>query len=88
MRHSPAHTPAIAALAVSISLATGCADSTAAGPPAPKTVTAAQVKEMPLEQSGDLSVRQNRADPPRRTVIDRDTHVPNAPSHTPKGRSR
>lgn len=80
--------PAVAALAVPLGLAAGCADSTAAVPPAPRTITAAQVKEMPLEQSGDLSVRQNLADPPRRAVLGRDTHVPNPYPSTPKGRSR
>ena len=39
------------------------------GPPAPKTVTTAQIKEMPLEESGNLSVRQNLSDPPRRTIM-------------------
>lgn len=87
MRYPP-HISAVAALAIPLSFAAGCADTTTAGPPAPKTITAAQVKEMPLEQSGDLSIRQNLADPPRRAVIGRDNPVPNPTFPTTKGRSR
>jgi hypothetical protein len=77
-----------AGLAAVLGLAHGCGGpSPTDGAPAPKIVTAAQVKEMPLEESGDLSVRQNLADPPRRAVIGRDTRVPNLPRKS-KGQRR
>ena len=87
MRHPP--NVRVAAALAALSLIPACADSTGATAPAPKTITAAQIKEMPLERSGDLSVRQNLSDPPRRTVIGRDNApVPIPASHTPKGRTR
>jgi uncharacterized lipoprotein YbaY len=52
-----------AGLGSALGLAPGCASNSADGPPAPKSITAAQVEQMPLEQSGDLSARQNLAEP-------------------------
>jgi hypothetical protein len=52
-----------------LALVAGCNSNPGDVPPAPKTIKAAQVKQMPLEESGDLSVRQNLAEPlPRGTL--------------------
>jgi hypothetical protein len=68
MRFRPRSLFALILLAV----AAGCG-AASSGPPAPKSLTAAQVRELPLEEAGDLSIRQNLAETPKRPLLGRDT---------------
>ena len=65
----------IVVLLLPLAAAPGCRSS---APPAaaPKTLTVAEVAAMPLEESGDLTVRQNLVETPRRTVLGRDGAPP------------
>lgn len=66
----PRHLPWAFALAV---LASGCGTSADSGPPVPKSITVSQVQGLPLEEAGDLSIRQNLAERPRKVILGRDT---------------
>lgn len=54
-------------------LAAGCGRSSDPGPSAPKSIAIAQVREMPLEEAGDMNIRQNLAEQPKRAILGRDT---------------
>ncbi|MFO0949679.1 MAG: hypothetical protein U0835_00715 [Isosphaeraceae bacterium] len=62
-------------LAIASATLAGCGSS-GPGTPAPKSLTVAQAQQLPLEEAGDLSIRQNLAEQPRKAILGRDTPGP------------
>ncbi|MEO6809862.1 MAG: hypothetical protein ABI353_12180 [Isosphaeraceae bacterium] len=58
--------------ALSLSILAGCGGSDP-GPAVPKTITISQAAELPLEDAGDLSIRQNLAEQPMMPILGRDS---------------
>jgi hypothetical protein len=67
------------ALLLSIVPAAGCCGPSAPAAPAPKSLTIVEVQQLPLEEAGDLGIRQNLAELPRAPLLGRDTPGPNIP---------
>jgi hypothetical protein len=55
--------------------AAGCSGGPDPDRPAPKSLTISEVQQLPLEEAGDLSVRQNLAEQPKRPVLGKDSPV-------------
>jgi hypothetical protein len=53
-------------------LVAGCGTSAGSGPPAPRSITVSQARELPLEEAGDLSIRQNLAERPGKPILGKD----------------
>jgi hypothetical protein len=62
-------------LLLGLCAAAGCG-SNGATEPRPKSITADQVRELPLEEAGDLGIRQNLVDRPKKAILGRDTLTP------------
>lgn len=59
--------------ALCLLLAAGCGGSSDSGPSVPKSIAVSQVREMPLEEAGEMNIRQNLAERPKRAILGRDT---------------
>jgi len=64
--------------ALCLPLAVGCGGGPTPASPATRSITAAQVEGLPLEEAGDLGIRQNLAERPQRPILGRDTPNPTA----------
>jgi hypothetical protein len=58
--------------ALSLLLLAGCGVDTDPGPAVRKSITISQANALPLEEAGDLSVRQNLAEPLASPLLGRD----------------